>query len=316
MSAYSRIGLLLFVAAQAACANVPAPVADTGTCKMERAAEMPVRVVAGGILVPGHINQIAVQMMLDTGASASMLDEAVARRLSLPSDPHRRTTLIGVGGTTLSQNTLVRSFEVGGQEWESVSIPTGHLARKFDETPPVAGLLGADRLGSFDVELDIPHGRMTLWNVEHCAGNFVPWDVPHYIIPLQRHNPNRMVARVEVGGHEVNALVDWGANATTMSETAAADIGVVPEMLATDRSGVSWGVDQNQLRVRYHRFDEVRIGRELFHHLIISVSDLQLQEAGMALGADYARGRRIWLSYATRQMFVVPPKLANDAKPH
>lgn len=133
MSACRRIGLIAFVAVQAACATVPAPVAETDSCKTERVAEMPVRVVLGGILVPGHINQIAVQMMLDTGASASMLDEDVARRLSLPSDPRRHTTLIGVGGQTVSPNTLVRSFEVGGQEWQSDSIPTGHLAHKFNE---------------------------------------------------------------------------------------------------------------------------------------------------------------------------------------
>jgi hypothetical protein len=32
--------------------------------------------------------------------------------------------------------------------------------------------------------------------------------------------------------------------------------------------------------------------------------------AGMLLGGDYARTRRVWLSDATRQMFIVPPKFA------
>jgi hypothetical protein len=165
---------------------------------MEHVADMPVRFVQGAILVPGHINQIPVQMQLDTGATTSMLDEGMAARLALPSDPHSRTTLHGIGGAIISQNTLVRSFEVGGEEWQSMSIATGHLAGKFQETPPVVGLLGADRLASFDIELDVPHGRMTLWNVTNCTGNFVRWAVPHYVDPLMRHSPNRMVPQVEI----------------------------------------------------------------------------------------------------------------------
>jgi predicted aspartyl protease len=310
MPPLARIGSICLLVTLAACANVSEPAADTAACKIDRVAETPVRIVAGGMLVPGRINGNAVQMVLDTGATGSLLDNAEARRLSLPADPHRRTTVVGVGGETLTQNTLIQSFEIGGQEWQTMSIATGHLPQKFNESPPVAGLLGADRLSSFDVELDIPHGRMTLWHVAHCAGDFVGWAEPHYVVPLMRHNPNRMVAPVDIDGHRIVALIDWGANTTTLTSQVAAELGVTPAMLAGDRLSTSRGVDQTQKQVRLHHFDEVRIGGETFHHLGLFVSDLHLQEAGMLLGADYMRTRRIWLSYATRQIFVVPPKAA------
>jgi predicted aspartyl protease len=276
---------------------------------------MPVRVVEGAILILGHINLTPVQMQLDTGATTSMLDAAMAARLALPEDAHRRTTLHGIGGDIVSQNTLVRSFEIGGQEWQAMSIATGHLAGKFQETPPVVGLLGADRLASFDVELDVAHGRLTLWNVAHCEGNFVRWNVPHYAVPLARHSPNRMVAKVEVDSHPVEALADWGARSTTITSSVAAGVGVTPDMLASDRPGTSWGVDQTQKTIRLHKFDEFKIGGEIFHNVGLPVADLRLQEVGMLLGADYVRTRRIWLSYATRQMFVVPPGLAKAPEP-
>jgi predicted aspartyl protease len=305
------LGLLL--TSLAACSTVPETRA--GTCKVERVAEMPVRFVEGAILVPGHINGAAVQMQLDTGATTSMLDQAAATRLSLPDDAHRRTTLHGIGGDIISQNALVSSFEVGGQEWRSVSITTGHLATRFHEAPPVVGLLGGDRLANFDVELDVPHGRMTLWSVAQCEGNFVAWTVPHYVIPLVRDAPNRMVAQVEIDGHPVEALVDWGARSTTITDSVAAGIGVTPDMLASDRSGSSWGIDQTQKSVRLHKFGELRLGREIFHNIGLPVADLHLREAGMLLGADYAHTRRIWLSYATRQMFVIPPNWAGQPDP-
>jgi predicted aspartyl protease len=307
-----RLGLLCLLAVLTSCATTRGQDADSLTCKLEPVAEMPVRFVGGAILVAGHINQVPVQLQLDTGATTSMLDEDAVARLALPADPHRRSTLHGIGGSIESQNTLVRSFEIGDQEWQSLSIATGHLAGKFHEVRLVAGLLGADRLSSFDIELDIPAGKMTLWNVAHCEGNFVPWRLPHYVVPLQRHSPNRMVAKVEVDSHPVEALVDWGARSTTMTAAVAEGVGVTPDMLASDRSGTNWGIDQTQNVVRLHKFGELKVGREIFHNIGLPVADLRLREVGMLLGADYVRTRRVWLSYATRQMFIVPP---NFAKP-
>jgi predicted aspartyl protease len=305
-----QLGLLCLLAALTACAVAPEPDEDSLTCKLEQVAAMPVRSVGGAILVDGDINRIPVQLQLDTGATTSMLDEDAVARLALPTDPHRRTTLHGIGGSIETQNTMVRSLAIGDQEWQGLSIATGHLAGKFHEGRPVAGLLGADRLSSFDVELDIPDGKLTLWSVSHCAGNFVPWQLPHYVVPLERHSPNRMVAKVEVNAHPVEALVDWGARSTTMTEAVAQGVGVTPDMLASDRSGTNWGIDQTQNIVRLHRFGELKVGGEIFHNIGLPVADLRLREVGMLLGADYARTRRVWLSYASRQMFIVPPKFA------
>jgi predicted aspartyl protease len=312
MFVFGRLVSIGLAVALAACATVAEPNASNGTCRVERVAEMPVRFVDGAILIPGHLNQVAVQLQVDTGATTSMLDQAMATRLALPADPHARTTLHGIGGDFVSQNTLVRSFEVGGQEWLSMSIATGHLAGTFHETPSVVGLLGGDRLASFDVELDVPDGRMTLWSVANCQGNFVAWTMPHYAIPLERHPPNRMVARIEIDGHPIEAVVDWGARSTTITDAVAAGVGVTPDMLASDRTGSTWGIDQTHRTVRLHKFSEVKIGGETFHNVTLPVADLRLREAGMLLGADYMRKRRIWLSYSTRQMFVVPPDSAKS----
>jgi predicted aspartyl protease len=136
--------------------------------------------------------------------------------------------------------------------------------------------------------------------------------VPHYAIPLIRHTPNRLIASVDVDGQPVEALIDWGAKSTTITGAAAITAGVTPAMLATDRTGSSWGVDRNQNVVHLHRFEALVVGRETFHNVGMNVADLHVQEVGMLLGADYAHTRRIWLSYATQQMFVVPPNAAKQ----
>lgn len=304
-----RVGLLCLVALLGACA-APEPSASVAACRLEREAELPLRMVGGGFLVPARIDGHAVQLQLDTGASASMIEQFVAIQLGLPADPYRQTNLHGAGGVILSRNTKVDLLELGRKQWRGLSLSSGHLARRFQEDPPVAGLLGADRLANFDVELDLPHGRMTLWDVSHCEGDFVPWTAPHFAVPLVRANPNRMLLHVEVDGQPVTALVDWGARSTVVTTAAAERLGVTAAMLAQDRGGTSRGVDQTPVAFHLHAFAQIRIGNEVFHHISTEVADLHVTDVGMLLGADYARTRRIWLSYATRQMFVLPPALA------
>jgi hypothetical protein len=134
-----------------------------------------------------------------------------------------------------------------------------------------------------------------------------------FVAPPARHPPNRQVAQVEIDGHPVEALIDRGARATTVTDAAAFGAGITPAMLAGNRTGKSWGVDRNENLVRLHQFDSFRNDEETLHAIGISVADLHLQEVGMLLAADYASQHRIWLSYTTRQMFVVPSTLAQQA---
>jgi hypothetical protein len=44
----------------------------------------------------------------------------------------------------------------------------------------------------------------------------------------------------------------------------------------------------------------------VFRQARIQVEPVHVQDADMLLGLDYARTRHLWLSCATRQLFVVP----------
>jgi len=312
MTLVRRLAALLLATAVAACEQGQStPTAQPETCKIEQTAEVPVRVVRGHILVPANIDYTPVQMLVDTGASASMLTPEAARSLELSTDSYRTTTVHGIGGNVVTHNVMIRSLKVGTQDWQGGSVATGHLGRPFQdphqEGPPVAGVLGADHLDIFDVELDIPHRRMVLWRVQHCLGDFVPWHLPHFAIRLTRYQPNRMVTHVQIDGHPVTALIDWGSNTTSITTATSAALGVTPEMLARDRSGTSSGTDQNELSVHMHRFAELVIGPGTFRNVAIEVADLNVTDVGMLLGLDYVRTRHVWLSYASDQMFVERP---------
>jgi predicted aspartyl protease len=296
--------LLLTACATPSLDDPPAATRPAASCKVERAAVLPVRFVQGNVLIPATINATPVQLVVDSGAMLSMLLPEAAARLGLPSDTHRQTKLLGTGGDVTTRNVTVRDLDIGGRSWLGESIATGSLPRIFQETPPVSGLLGSDYLGVFDVELDLPNRSMILWDVSNCSGDFIPWTQPHFVVPLHTFERRHMAATVEFEGHPVTALIDWGARTTMMTAETAERLGVTAETLAHDPVGTSRGVDQHATTVHLHEFADLRIGAEKFRKVRISVGPLTLHDSGMLLGIDYASTRRIWLSYNSRQMFV------------
>jgi predicted aspartyl protease len=308
-----RAALCLLICLLAGCAEHMPP--TVAACSINKVAELPVRLAGGGVLIPASINHTAVQMELDTGAEMTTVTPAMASELRLPPDARRRTVVHATGGDVTSRNQLVWNFEIGHQLWQNQSFTLVDLARTLNEDPPVASLLGADLLSEFDVELDLPHDRVVLWQVRGCSGDFAWPDVPHSRLALQRHPPNRLVTPVHVQGQPLTALIDWGANSTVMGEAAAERLGITLDMLNTDPSGHQNGADRRQGVIHLHRFADVQIGPERFQMLRIGVAPIHVRDADILLGIDYARRRHLWLSYATGQLFVILPPRTPEAQP-
>lgn len=306
------LSVLFLTLALAACGALPS--LEGGLfCSHRPVADLPVRLDQGAVLVPARINGVPVQMEVDTGAMTTLIAGNAASVLRLPADPQRGARLHGTGGTITTRNALVDMFEFGGVTSPPRSIPTGPLARTFLGGGLVAGIVGASDLAQFDVELDVLNRRMTLWSVTGCAGRFARWDEPYHVIPLTLGQGGLMYTTVQVNGQPVRAMIDWGARSSQLTLRAARRIGVTDAMLANDPAGTGHGIDQTAIALRYHRFEDVRVGPEIFRGLRISVGDLALRDADMLLGMDYARTRRLWLSYATQQMFVAPRRRAAPA---
>jgi predicted aspartyl protease len=283
----------------------------TGQCRIERAADLPVRLVAGTLLVPAEINGHAVQMVVDTGSARSMILPQMAGMLGLRGDPHRMTTVRGLGGQVTTRNVLVDRLALGGREWLFESVPTGELPRSFmTESPPVVGLLGGSHIGVYDIELNLPNHRLALWDVSNCSGDFVPWPMRHYVLPLHDYGLRRMATPVTLQGRTVTALIDWGTRVSMVDTATAARLGVTAADMARDPGGNVRGADQNATPVHMHHFTDLRIGPEHLPVVPLLVGDVKLYDVAMLLGLDYAMRRRLWLSYHSGQLFVGPVGMA------
>ena len=254
--------------------------------------------------VTASANGKPVTLLLDTGAQRTMLTSAAAERINgeTPRVAFSRQ-MRGIGNTTGTREVELRSFSVSG-----VAIP----ARRVQVAPltvsrpamSVDGVLGIDTLGQFDIDFDLSHDRMLLYAGQSCDGPASDWPWSYATIRAVGYPGAHQQFSVELNGRRVTALLDTGANHTTIAAKAAEAIGITEAMLAGGRSIMVRGAAGEQVSSRIHRFAHLKIGDLVIRDPEIVVANVNLRAADMVLGMDLLSTRRFWLSYGARQIFL------------
>jgi predicted aspartyl protease len=287
----------------AACAGGP----KISDCALIKLAETPLEVRGTLQFVPATIAGQPVTFLVDTGAERTLLTEAAAARLGLKRDPHRITQTYGIGGPSSNMDaTLPDGLTLGGTRFPVDRVAVGHFG--IEHVPGAApdGLLGADILLAFDMDLNSPAGRMTLWRARRCGPTKPPWSVPSIEIDGVGSRRDRLVLPIALDGASGQAILDTGAQATTVSLRFAHAAGVTDIMLATDRTVIAHGAAPNALPLHVHHFGELRIGPAVIRDPFLPVVPQESGFGDALVGGDFLLGRRVWLAFATHQMFVTP----------
>ena len=283
----------------------PAAAADDG-CRIERKAQLPLTESFGRFTTPVSINDQTLPMMVDTGAQRAFLSPSAADRLRLPFDPSRTLRPSGIAGPGDARNPRVaRSIVFGGTTWPDYPLQTTAVGRPEQAGEPDApmGLIGADILSAYDVELDFPARTATLYAVSGCSGQFVPWTGHYDLFVTGSAGAVLFVIPVKLDGHWLKALVDTGANTTSMTLAAAHAAGATDEALKADPLNTYFGAQGVAVAGRRHAFRTFSTGGA-YRRVQISVLDTSFGAFDMLLGMDFLRTRRMWLSYRTGQLFI------------
>ena len=303
------LGIALALAlALGACSASP-----TG-CAVDTAADVTLRFVNAHLLVPARLNDQPVWMLVDTGASATVVSEAAAERLGMRAVAERVTTTTAIDGERLNRNVWMASLRLGQVVMTAHPVAVAIATLGEVDGLPVAGAIGTDLLADFDVESDVPHGRFGLYRVHDCTGPLQPWGASWeapisgngFALPLSVRRGHFVTVPVTVDGQTLAAMVDWGAAISGMPTATATRLGVGAAALARDPTGRISGAAGVAIAVHRHVFAEMVIGPQHLRHVIIPVGDYALPTGDITLGADYLAHQRVWLSYATQQMFVQP----------
>lgn len=152
------------------------------------------------IFVPVLISGRQTWALLDTGASASAVDAALADELALPAAGMSQVT--GTAGAFETRQVRVESLVWWGVRAAEITVPSyglGNIAGP--EGQPVGVILGFDVLRAFAVDIDFAHAWITLQPRVALDAPSVPMDLATGIpaIEIEIDGSLRCTMRIDTG---------------------------------------------------------------------------------------------------------------------
>jgi predicted aspartyl protease len=304
-----RILLVLTLLVLASCAAAdPGEIDAKWGCSLNRLAEMPLETHGDLLFVRGKILGAPVLLLVDTGAERTLLTEAAVDRLHLPRDYHHATRTYGIGSSTASWDAaLPDGLTLGGTRFPVENVTVGRFNMIHVAGDTADGLLGADILLAFDIDLDVPSHRLTVYRARRgCPEAGPPWRGPYVRLAGISTRRDRMLVPFQLDGVAGLGVLDTGAQLSTISMRMAERLGLEEGELSADGTVMAHGAAPDQVAVRLHRFRELRVGSTVAHWPTLPVVPMSDGMGDALVGADFLQGRRVWLSFATSKVFVTP----------
>jgi predicted aspartyl protease len=314
----SRRTILTIAVALTLASNIVA--ADTSTCKMVQIADLPVRLERNRLIVDGAINGQKIGIMLDTGAERSLIPRSAAVRLGLGRQVVRGYRMVGVGGETQVEAAYIEEFKIGQatrKGWRVI------VAGEKDLGENIAFILGDDFFQQVDVEFDLAHGAVRLFQPKDCDGVSLAYWATEGIGEVEMERVTdahpQIVLTVQINGQPIKALLDSGSTKSVLNKSDAARLGVTPETPGVVAVGSGTGIGQKSIDSWIGQFDSVAFGNETIRNIKITFADLwkdaTYTETGsrlgthlagqqsMLLGADFLLGHRLLVAHSQRKIY-------------
>jgi predicted aspartyl protease len=293
--------------AGASPAGDPVPLAVAAQpvgCGIGRVGAIAITIAERTPIVTVAANGVPLSLVLDTGAERTILTPAAAERVK--GEPPRiafQRQVRGLAGTAPSREVELRSFAAGAAafSWRRLVVAPLTLAAT---TVPLDGLLGADALADFDLDLDLPRQRVAFYRKQACRNAAPDWAPPYTAIETGRSRGEHLFFPVRLDGREMTAFVDTGAQRSAVSAEAAGVLGVTGATLARDPRWHLHGATAGRVAGHLHRFASLQVGREAIGNPELVIAKLGLADADIILGFDFILPRRLWLSYGARRIFL------------
>jgi predicted aspartyl protease len=298
------VGLMLAISPAPAIGIASARAADDASCGATPIGKLTVATINDVPFVTLMANGHPVVLVLDTGAERTVLLPSAAERIGAHAPQVEfQQRLRGISGSLSTREIELESFAAGGLSipWHRAVVAPVTTPKVF--TTPFDGLLGDDVLSGFDFDVDLPHQRMTFYERGACV-TAPPWAGPYAAISTGQSRSEHLFFPVKLDGREVSAIVDTGAQRTTVAKWAANALGITEELLQHDQPMTTYGATAEQLNSHIHQFQQLQVGAEVIPRPQLVVSDVKLQDAAVVLGVDFLRSARIYISYASLEIFL------------
>lgn len=291
-----RLFPLVLVALLAACAQQP--IYD---CRLTEVATMPLEIRNHLLMVPAGINGKRAWLLVDTGAERTTLSYAAALRLGLTHDARYTTQSAGVGGASSATDVKVNSFVLGETRMGKDVARVANAPLSLGGTE-ADGLLGADILLAFDMDIDLPGRTLTLYARRICPDPAPPW--PSVEVPGVNIRKDRLLLPITLDGAPGTAILDTGAQGSLVGPDLAGRLGLTAERMSGDRPINAQGVGPRSMHGWLHQFQLLQIGSVAIAQPTVPVLLDNVGVGDMLIGEDVLQGHRIWLSFKPAEVFI------------
>jgi len=192
--------------------------AKAADCSLKMVNTVPITMAAEGrrVLVPVTINGTQKQFLLDTGGAFTQISAEAAAELKLP-QLDSGIKMLDLYGNASTRAAKADTFVLGRLGDRDTRLPI----MTFRENELFSGILAADYMGEYDIELDFAGGRMNYFSKDHCEGKVVYWpSAAIAAVPMHFMN-NHLNLDVTLDGHPQRAMIDTGAPGTTITMAEA-----------------------------------------------------------------------------------------------
>jgi len=311
--AAGRRRAVLKFAAIAACSfafGAGVPESAGAECKIGKVAELPVSIVSNQPLLKGEINGQPIEILINTGLQRSTVWYQEAKRLGLPLSNMGGTTY-GVGGGTPTLHTTVKELKIGDSNLGET--PLWVAGGKGNQVGQASMSLGEDFWLRFSVEFDFPHNMIRLYLVEGCKPEQLVYWAPNFSL-AELERPPKQALRLEtivfLNGVRTSAVLDTGLQTSTVSTAAAARANVHTDSPGVVPSAPITGFGRAAVPTWIAKFDTFALGDEQIKNTKLSIGDiygkstviltgthidLPVENAGMAIGADFFMSHRVFV---------------------
>ncbi len=316
-----------------AAANAPPGPEDSLPCQLMPVANLPVQEVHKKLLVQAQVNDQPVTLVFDTGADETILTPDAAKRLGLHWTNMPSDTIQGIGGERKVATYRSNSIKVGtlhGESWQFLvaDVDSGPMKLAVD------GLLGADILRRYDIDINIAGGRLTLFFPQHdcshptafMAGplyevgietSMAPWLTPQVrkILDTSGTKFSRAygppTVNVTVGNQILRARVDTGAPSTVIFKPAFARLGLTEAEVTKHESGKIYGVGPRDAPAAGIVLTSLGIGDLELNNVTAILADqpVPFESPDMLIGLDTMKHIHFWISHTSGTLIMqYPPK--------
>lgn len=309
-------------------------------CKLQNVASLDATAGPDGLLiVPVAVGDEHIDMLLDTGAERGVIDISVTQKMGLtplkiytpppvynvPGAPFLSMVQFSAPGFYLSDGSQLDHFvkipdvAIGASHFEAVKF----LLARFDERTghDMKGILGANLLRNFDVEIDPAARKVNLFSPDHCEGKVVYWAPTYTDLPVNVDSHGQIELTMLLDGHEVDAVLDTGAPRTTL------DYGYVQRTfdLDSDSPAIERISGEGKNAVFRARFKSLVAGDVTIKNPVIDLSvDLvarrrmaealdsghsgsaAMHHTKLVLGMDVLKALHLYIAYGEEKLYITP----------